>query len=182
MTKKPETTSKAVAVKADLAKDTKTLRAIPKIKTGKGKGVDVVVASEDTLRELFGVRTREAGNGLYQTLINALGNKGALYRDLASAMPAELEPKDAIEGMLIAQMTATHVAMMTAAGKFMDAEYLQQRNSHERAMNRCAQTFTAQMDALKRYRAKAQRAVRVEQVTVNDGGQAIVGNVEQRGN
>jgi hypothetical protein len=87
-----------------------------------------------------------------------------------------------IEGMLIAQMTATHVAMMTATGKFMDADYQSQRNSNKRAMNRCAQTFTAQVDALKRYRAKAQNTVRVEQVTVNDGGQAIVGNVEQSGN
>ena len=35
----------------------------------------------------------------------------------------------------------------------------------------------AQMDALKKHRAKAQQTVRVERVTVNEGGQAIVGDV-----
>lgn len=39
----------------------------------------------------------------------------------------------------------------------------------------------AQLDALKNYRAKAQQIVRVEGVTVEEGGQAIVGNVEQKG-
>jgi hypothetical protein len=37
------------------------------------------------------------------------------------------------------------------------------------------------MDALKKYRAKAQQVVRVERVTVEEGGQAIVGNVERGG-
>lgn len=37
------------------------------------------------------------------------------------------------------------------------------------------------METLKRYRSKGQQVVRVERVTVADGGQAIVGNVNQRG-
>jgi len=37
------------------------------------------------------------------------------------------------------------------------------------------------MDALKRYRAKAQQTVRVERVTVREGGQAIVGSVSHEG-
>ena len=42
-------------------------------------------------------------------------------------------------------------------------------------------TYLAQMDALKKYRAKAQQTVRVERVTVNEGGQAIVGDVTHGG-
>jgi len=37
------------------------------------------------------------------------------------------------------------------------------------------------MDALKRYRAKAQQTVRVERVTVREGGQAIVRSVSHEG-
>ena len=37
--------------------------------------------------------------------------------------------------------------------------------------------YAAQMDTLKRYRSKGQQTMRVERVTVKDGGQAIVGNV-----
>ncbi len=38
-----------------------------------------------------------------------------------------------------------------------------------------------QVDALKRYRTGGQQKVTVEHVTVNDGGQAIVGSVEKGG-
>ena len=37
------------------------------------------------------------------------------------------------------------------------------------------------MDALKKYRAKAQQTVRVERVNVESGGQAIVGDVSTGG-
>ena len=54
---------------------------------------------------------------------------------------------------------------------------LAQQDAAERALNKTARTFAAQMDSLKRYRSKGQQLVRVERVTVEDGGQAIVENV-----
>ena len=39
----------------------------------------------------------------------------------------------------------------------------------------------AQVEALKRYRSRGDQTVRVEHVTVNEGGQAIVGNVNHGG-
>ena len=56
-----------------------------------------------------------------------------------------------------------------------------QQDSAERAFNKLARTFTAQVEALKRYRNRADQTVRVEHVTVNEGGQAIVGNVSHGG-
>ena len=41
--------------------------------------------------------------------------------------------------------------------------------------------LAARLDALKKYRAKAQQTVRVERVNVESGGQAVVGDVSQRG-
>lgn len=41
-------------------------------------------------------------------------------------------------------------------------------------------TFTAQVEALQKLRGKGQQTVRVEHVTVNAGGQAIVGHVEHK--
>lgn len=49
--------------------------------------------------------------------------------------------------------------------------------SAERAFNKLARTFTTQLEALKRYRSKGDQTVRVEHVTVNEGGQAIVGSI-----
>jgi hypothetical protein len=37
------------------------------------------------------------------------------------------------------------------------------------------------MDALKRYRSSGEQTIKVQHVTINDAGQAIVGNVEQGG-
>lgn len=55
------------------------------------------------------------------------------------------------------------------------------REAHERSMTRLCRTYIAQLDALKKYRAKAQQVVRVERVTVNEGGQAVVGDVAYGG-
>jgi len=53
--------------------------------------------------------------------------------------------------------------------------------SAERAFNKLARTFAAQVEALKRYRTGGEQKVTVEHVTVNEGGQAIVGNVRHGG-
>ncbi len=63
----------------------------------------------------------------------------------------------------------------------MDATSPQPREGYERSMTRLSRTFLAQMDGLKRYRAKAQQTVRVERVDVHEGGQAIVGAVQAGG-
>jgi hypothetical protein len=56
---------------------------------------------------------------------------------------------------------------------------LQQQDSAERALNKLARTFTIQMEALKRYRSGGEPQVTVQNVSVSEGGQAIVGNVTQ---
>jgi hypothetical protein len=92
-----------------------------------------------------------------------------------------IEPKDEIEAMLAAQMAAVHMASMTFARRLAHVENLPQQDSAERAFNKLARTFTTQMEALKRYRTGGQQKVTVEHVTVQAGGQAIVGNVSHPG-
>jgi hypothetical protein len=48
-----------------------------------------------------------------------------------------------------------------------------------RHASRLSRAFATQVEALKRYRTGGQQKVTVEHVTVNQGGQAIVGNVTQ---
>jgi hypothetical protein len=83
--------------------------------------------------------------------------------------------------MLAAQMAAVHMATMTFARRLAHVDNIPQQDSAERAFNKLTRTFTTQMDALKRYRTGGQQKVTVEHVTVNQGGQAIVGNVETGG-
>jgi hypothetical protein len=92
-----------------------------------------------------------------------------------------IKPKDQVEAMLAAQMAAVHMATMTFARRLMHVENLPQQDSAERAFNKLARTFAAQVEALKRYRTRGEQTVRVEHVTVNEGGQAIVGAVTHGG-
>jgi hypothetical protein len=92
-----------------------------------------------------------------------------------------MEPKDAAEALLLAQMAATHQATMMLARRLNHVENIAQQDAAERALNKLARSYAAQMDTLKRYRSKGQQTVRVERVTVESGGQAVVGNVESGG-
>ena len=92
-----------------------------------------------------------------------------------------VKPRDQVEALLAAQMAAVHAATMTFAWRLARVQTIPQRDSAERAFNKLARTFAAQVEALKRYRSRGDQTVRVEHVTVNEGGQAIVGNVNHGG-
>ena len=58
-------------------------------------------------------------------------------------------------------------------------EDIAQHDSAARALGRLARTFPAQIEALNRYRSHGEPAITVQNVSVGDGGNAIVGNVTQ---
>ncbi|EAR51033.1 hypothetical protein OG2516_04024 [Oceanicola granulosus HTCC2516] len=137
----------------------------------------------------FGRIDAAAGNPdvarMLLTQLVSLGAPGELTSDEVSNFGIgfldAMAPRDPAEALLMTQMAATHQATMWMARRLNGAKTLAQQDSAERAMNKLARTFTAQLEALKRYRSKGQQLVRVERVTVNDGGQAIVGSVEAGG-
>lgn len=121
------------------------------------------------------METSEAAGILLISQLNALRKTGEQYRDMAAGILAELKPRDAIEAMLISQITATHVAMTSMFPKMTDAGSYPLRESYERSMTRLSRSYLAQMGALKKHRAKAQQTVRVERVNIESGGHAILG-------
>ncbi|MDA1044999.1 MAG: hypothetical protein O3C57_07230 [Verrucomicrobia bacterium] len=92
-----------------------------------------------------------------------------------------VKPQDPVETMIATQMAAVHMATMTFAQRLSNVQNIAQQDSAERAFNKLARTFTTQIEALKRYRTGGEQKVTVKHVTVNDGGQAIVGNVTTGG-
>jgi hypothetical protein len=154
------------------------VRARPKIDKGDDGTLQMTCATNNELRSLVGVKTDDAALGLFNSAVHALGSGGEAYLPMMNATFAEIEPRDAVEAMLAGQMTATHVMMTGLANKVMDAPNPSLREAYERSVTRLSRTYLAQMDALKKYRAKAQQVVRVERVTVNEGGQAIVGTAQ----
>ena len=163
----------------------------PRIKVIKKNGVavldldhpDAFIASVRLL-EALGSRDRDFLAGLLTQLSNAASqgreaDEGGI--NFMLSVVKGIEPRDQVETMLAAQMAATHNATMTFARRLNHVENIPQQDSAERAFNKLARTFALQVEALKRYRSAGGQTVRVEHVTVNEGGQAIVGNVSHGG-
>jgi hypothetical protein len=95
---------------------------------------------------------------------------------------AGVGPKDEVEGMLAAQMVALHNAAMECFRRAMIQEQpFPGRQQNLSFANKLSRTFALHMETLDKHRGKGQQTVRVEHVTVNAGGQAIVGNVQGGG-
>jgi hypothetical protein len=91
-------------------------------------------------------------------------------------------PRDPLEGMLATQMLGLHDAAMECLGRAAIPEQsFEGRQANLGQANKLARSFAALVEALDRHRGKGQQTVRVEHVTVNAGGQAIVGAVAHPG-
>jgi hypothetical protein len=132
----------------------------------------------------LGTTQLDFSDGLLAQLANA-ATKGRMVDErqlnFMLAIVTGIEPRDQLEAMLAAQMAAVHNATMTFARRLNHVDNIPQQDSAERAFNKLARTFASQVEALKRYRSAGNQTVRVEHVTVNEGGQAIVGNVAHGG-
>jgi len=97
---------------------------------------------------------------------------------VGSAMMAEMEPRNALEAMLAAQMIAVNdAAHLSLSDATKSHEYASADQFLLRAA-RLLRIFTEQIEAMQRLKGKScQQAVTVENVNVNQGGQAIVGAV-----
>jgi hypothetical protein len=90
------------------------------------------------------------------------------------AVAKSTAPRDELEAMQVTQMAVIHAAMMKAAGELARANTLVHQEVATRAISQLARTYTAQMEVLKRYRAGAEQPLSVQNVSVSQGGQAIV--------
>ena len=160
-----------------IAKTEATRREAPTIVKDEENKLQITVTDDDMIKNLFGMKTRAAANGVLITGLGSLGNRGDAYYGMLTNMAIEMEPKDAVEAMLVTQMTATNAALSYALQQMVDSPQLKRVEAFDRIANKLARTFTLQVEALKKYRAKAQQIVRVERVDVHEGGQAIVGDV-----
>jgi hypothetical protein len=129
----------------------------------------------------LGTRSPDFVKGLLAQLVSA-AERGQEKYDLKNLLFTLAVAKGAnatneMETMLVTQMAAIHAAIMNYVGVLERAELLPLREHALRGLNHLARTYTAQLDALTRHRAGAEQNVTVQNVSVSEGGQAIVGNV-----
>lgn len=125
-------------------------------------------------------------NQVVQTFRGSVSSEGFDYTRMeefannAMALLNGIQPQDEIEGMLAVQMIAVHnMAMDTMKRATITDQTFEGREANVIHATKMLRTFTAQMEALKRYRTGGQQKVTVEHVHVTAGGQAIVGVVNR---
>jgi hypothetical protein len=158
----------------------------PRFKKEKGAGISLDhpndLAGQALLMDALGTADLDFYRGLINQVASA-GSRGDQIDEQSLnfmlSVVKGIEPEDQVVAMLAAQMAAVHMATMTFARRLAQVENIPQQDSAERAFNKLARTFTAQLEALKRYRTGGEQKVTVQHVSVGEGGQAIVGNVTQ---
>ena len=114
-----------------------------------------------------------------QMALNLLVRTAATENEVISnlngliAIIDEIEPKDALESLLITQMVATHAAAMDFIGQARKSQLSEYSKQAAKFMS----IFSAQFEQLRKYRNKGRQTVVVKHVNVEPGGQAIVGDV-----
>jgi hypothetical protein len=151
--------------------------------------LQIVLKGESTIVQLMQmVDIGTSDPDFHQGLMGQIASIGSQSKSIDSgnsnfvmAVVRAIEPRDELEAMLAAQMGAIHAATMMMVRRLNNVTTIPQQDAAERALNKLARTYAVHMDTLKRYRSKGQQVVRVERVTVENGAQAVVGNVTHGG-
>src|SRR3954452_11895719 len=93
----------------------------------------------------------------------------------ATATLSGAKPQSELEGMLLAQMIACHSAAMECYRRAMaPKQSFEVWQSQVGAAAKLSRTYAPLLEALGRHRGQGRQVIRIERVTVEAGGQAIV--------
>jgi hypothetical protein len=137
---------------------------------------------ERLMADTLGVADPDAMHGILRQLVKASvkdEKPDAVNLAFMMSMMQSIKPRDPVEAMLAAQMVSVHVMAMRCAHRLASTQDDAQQDSASRALARLARTFPAQIEALNRHRSHGAPAITVQNVSVGDGGNAVVGNVTQ---
>jgi hypothetical protein len=114
---------------------------------------------------------RLPGGGISEIAVNS-----------ALAFIEAAQPRDEIEAALALQMACTHTAAMSVLATFAGGySYGRDVPLKASAAARLMRAYASQVETLRRLRNGGSQVVRVEHVHVNEGGQALIGNVRKDG-
>jgi len=137
-------------------------------------------------KSLLGSQDQDAFEYLMEQILAVItpAGEGKKYERMNQVMPLlqAIAPRDELEGMLAVQMIGVHAMGMEMMRRAMvSGQTVDGVSNNVNRVTKLSRTFVAQMEALNKHRGKGQQKMTVEHVTVNKGGQAIVGNVEGGG-
>jgi hypothetical protein len=114
-----------------------------------------------------------------ESLVRCDGNDRLRLRCARSIIKG-VKSGDHMQMLLVVQMIGSHVGAMTFSGLMHASKAPEDINSYGNLSNKFARTYLDQLGMLHKLRSGPQPSLQYN-VSVNDGGQAIVGTVNQNG-
>lgn len=137
------------------------------------------------MQDTFGTRSGAFSDACINWLANAAAERGKPLSqttvNAALAIVAAAAPTDEMEALLAVQMFATHDLSMEMMRRAKQSSDLRSLAEYGTLATKLSRTMTAQIEALGKLRRGGEQTVRVEHVHVYEGGQAVVGVVNQGG-
>ncbi len=144
--------------------------------------------TQDMSTAAMGARLVKAGvpfdedfvSGLLSQLIEA-GELGGKHDDLETnfliSVIEGIRPRDMVEAMLSTQMAMVHVATVKQVRRLNRSIYPELQDGAANTLAKLVRTFATQIEGLTRHRSGGSASVSVGHLSINQGGQTIVGNV-----
>lgn len=162
---------------------------VTSIKTDKDGKIEAHIDGDKVI-SIFGIENESLVKQLAMQAMNASsinfvqqdGHQNKIVMESTLSMIESISPQNGLEAMLAVQMVSVHNIAMEMSGRAMLSEQTYEGVSEN--INRATKlmrTFTALMEALKRLRMGGKQTIQVQHVHVNEGGQAIVGDVKGGG-
>ena len=159
------------------------------IKTNEDGKIEVCIY-RDQIIPIFGIENESLATQLAMQAMNASGinfvkqdgYQDKIVLESTLSMIESISPQNGLEAMLAIQIVSVHnMAMEMSKRVMLKEQTVEGVDTGVNMVNKLMRTFTIQMDALKKYRTGGKQTIQVQHVNVNEGGQAIVGNVEGGG-
>ncbi len=135
------------------------------------------------LIDTFGTKGSEAAYLLMQQVVflDSKNGENPVKANQMMNLIYGIEPKDEVEGMLASQMVAIHDLVMDCVARAnLPEQTFEGRQLNLNSAIKLSRSYVGLVDALNKHRGKGQQKMTVEHVHVNEGGQAIIGNVDNQ--
>jgi len=153
------------------------------------EGINLVPATESTelaqeLSSVMCVQDADLAVQSFQALLNAIPRDGqdkALIANSLIAALAELQPRDALEAMLAAQIVLTSRHSLSLLMRACSTNLEGLAESRYALAEKLLKLNLQQIRALDAHRRQGQQHMRIEHVHIHEGSQAIIGVVNRGG-
>lgn len=145
------------------------------------------LGTQEALLKTTGVRNKKSMmyilNKVISQLLVSKDTIQALNKDVIPTLSimTELHPLDGFEGMLISQMLVTYEKAMDSFRKAENNKVAEIYFGLQDRGMKLMRLFNQQLEALDKHRRKGNQKMVVKHIHVNEGGQAIIGNVNRDG-